>query len=81
MEGPETPMTCQELVEVITDYLENRLASQDRRRFDEHLAACEGCHNYLEQIRETIRLTGRLPEESLSLDGRARLLEAFRGYR
>jgi predicted anti-sigma-YlaC factor YlaD len=81
MEAQATPMTCQQLVEVITDYLENRLASEDRRRFDEHLASCEGCHNYLEQIRETIRLTGSLPEEALSLEGRERLLAAFRGYR
>ena len=75
------PMTCQELVEVITDYLENRLPGPDRARFDAHLAACQGCRNYVEQMRETIRLTGKVPEEALPPEGRERLLEAFRGFR
>lgn len=73
-------MTCQELVEVITAYLEDALPAEDRARFDEHVAGCQGCRNYLDQMRETIRLTGRLPEEALSAEGRERLLEAFRGY-
>jgi anti-sigma factor RsiW len=74
-------MTCQELVEVITEYLEDRLPVEERARFDQHLALCEGCHNFVEQMRETIRLTGRLPEEALSPEGRERLLEAFRSYK
>jgi anti-sigma factor RsiW len=75
------PMTCQELVEVITDYLEDRLPADDRNRFEQHLAACEGCRNYLEQMRQTIALTGRLPAEALTPDARERLLQAFRGFR
>jgi predicted anti-sigma-YlaC factor YlaD len=74
-------MTCQELVEVITDYMENRLPAYDRVRFEEHLGLCEGCRNYLEQVRQTIRLTGRLPEDALSPEGRDRLLQAFRTYK
>jgi anti-sigma factor RsiW len=75
---PEMP--CKELVEVVTDYLENRLSPADRIRFEAHLALCEVCRLYLEQFRETIRALGRLPEESLSPEARAALLAAFRGW-
>ena len=75
---PEMP--CRELVEVITDYLEDRLSQVDRTRFDAHLAACEACRTYLEQFRQTIRALGRLPEESLSPEARHALLDAFRGW-
>ena len=75
---PEMP--CRELVEVVTDYLENRLSPADRIRFEAHLAQCEACRLYLEQFRQTIRALGRLPEESLSPEARTALLAAFRGW-
>ena len=75
---PEMP--CRELVELITDYLEDRLSPVDRRRFEEHLATCEACHTYMEQFRQTIRALGRLPEESLSSTARDALLVAFRSW-
>jgi anti-sigma factor RsiW len=75
---PEMP--CRELVEVITDYLEDRLSPVDRARFEAHLAECEACRTYLEQFRRTIRALGRLPEESLSSEARNALLDAFRGW-
>jgi anti-sigma factor RsiW len=75
---PEMP--CRELVELITDYLENRLPPRDRARFEAHLAECEACSTYLDQFRRTIRALGRLPEESLSPDAKAALLAAFRGW-
>lgn len=75
---PELP--CRELVELVTDYLEDRLSPRDRARFEAHLADCELCRTYLEQFRQTIRLLGRLPEESISPEARDRLLEAFRGW-
>lgn len=75
---PEMP--CRELVELITDYLEDRLTPRDRSRFEAHLAECEACRVYLEQFRQTIRVLGRLPEESLSSDARDALLAAFRGW-
>jgi anti-sigma factor RsiW len=75
------PMTCKELVEVITEYLEGTLAAEDRARFERHLAGCDGCHAYLDQMRETIRALGHLPPESLSPEVERRLLEAFRGWR
>jgi anti-sigma factor RsiW len=76
---PEMP--CKELVEVITDYLENRLSPADRTRFEAHLAACDACRHYLDQFRLTIRSLGRLPEESLSPDARNALLAAFKHFK
>ena len=72
---PEMP--CQELVELVTDYLEDRLSPVDRTRFEAHIADCEYCVTYLEQMRQTIRTLGRIPEESLSDDAREELLAAF----
>jgi anti-sigma factor RsiW len=74
-------LTCRELVEIVTDYLEGRLPPGDRLRFDEHLLVCPGCTNYLEQMRETIRLTGTLREEDLPAPAREELLEAFRNWK
>jgi anti-sigma factor RsiW len=74
-------MTCRELVEVITDYLEGTLSDEDRRRFEEHLDACPYCVNYLDQMRVTIATLGELREDSISPETRAKLLEAFRGWR
>jgi predicted anti-sigma-YlaC factor YlaD len=74
-------LSCQELVELVTDYLEEALSPEETVRFDEHLARCAGCTAYLEQIRETIALTGRLTPESLSPEAEHELLDAFRGWR
>jgi anti-sigma factor RsiW len=73
-------MSCRELVEVITDYLEGTMAAGDRARFEAHLESCPYCVTYLEQMRETIYTLGELPEESLSEEARDQLLEAFRGW-
>ena len=75
---PEMP--CRELVELVTDYLEDRLSPIDRARFEAHLTECEACRTYLEQFRQTIRVLGRLPEESLSPEAREALQTAFRGW-
>ena len=77
---PLPEMPCQELVELVTDYLEDRLAPVDRTRFEAHLVECEYCAAYLEQMRQTIRTLGRLPEESLTPAARDALLVAFRGW-
>ena len=73
-------MPCRELVELITDYLEDCLSPVDRARFEAHLADCEACRTYLEQFRQTIRALGRLPEEALSAQARTALLDVFRGW-
>jgi anti-sigma factor RsiW len=73
-------MSCRELVELVTDHLEDRLSLRDRARFEAHLAECEDCETYLEQMRQTIRALGHLPEESLSDGARDALLRAFRDW-
>jgi anti-sigma factor RsiW len=74
-------LTCKELVEAITDYLEGTMGGAERRRFDAHLAACPHCVQYLEQMRSTLAALGRLEEKSIAPDLRDRLLESFRGWR
>jgi anti-sigma factor RsiW len=74
-------MTCKELVERVTEYLEGTLSAPDGARFKGHLAECPGCRTYLQQMRKTIRVLGRLPEESLSPDSREELLRAFRTWK
>jgi len=73
-------MACRELVELVTDYLEERLPAHDRARFEAHLDDCPYCVNYVDQLRETLRLTGELREESLDPEVRAALLVAFHGW-
>jgi anti-sigma factor RsiW len=74
-------LTCKELVEIVTDYLEDRLSAVERQRFEQHLVGCEGCANYLDQMRQTIRMVGRLSEESIPASTRQRLLRAFRDWK
>jgi anti-sigma factor RsiW len=74
-------VTCRELVELVTDYLEGALSRADRRRFEKHIAACDACTAYIEQIRLTITATGELTEEDIEPDAREALLGAFRGWK
>jgi anti-sigma factor RsiW len=74
-------MACHELVEVVSDYIEGRLPASDATRFEAHLEICDGCRNYLDQMRATIYALGHLPEESISAEARERMLEAFRGWK
>jgi len=74
-------LTCREMVELMNDYLEETMSSEVRARFEEHLAGCDGCTNYLAQLRETIRVTGRLTEEQIPMRDRDALLRAFRDWR
>ena len=73
-------MPCRQLVDLVTDYLEDRLSARDRARFEAHLENCAACRTYLEQVRQTIRVLGRLPEASLSPEARAALLAAFHDW-
>jgi anti-sigma factor RsiW len=72
--------SCRDVVELVTDYLEDALPPEVRLRVELHLAACPGCLAYLDQMRATVRLLGRLPEESLEPAMRARLVHAFRDW-
>jgi anti-sigma factor RsiW len=73
-------MDCKDLVEAVTAYLEGAMPPQERARFDEHLALCTGCTNYLAQIRETIRLTGGLDADRLPDEQRTALQGVFRAW-
>jgi anti-sigma factor RsiW len=74
-------MTCKELVELVTEYLEGTLPADVRKRMDQHLSGCDGCTNYVEQMRETIRLTGQLREENLTSSQRDDLLRLFQNWK
>jgi anti-sigma factor RsiW len=74
-------LACSELVEIITEYLEGALPPADHARFEAHLELCEGCRIYLEQMRLSIRASGRLREESISPQVKDALLVAFRTYK
>jgi anti-sigma factor RsiW len=74
-------LACKELVEIITDYIEGALPEAERRRFEQHLEACRGCRNYVQQMRLTIRTLGRLGPERLSSAEQERLLTTFRNWK
>ena len=73
-------LTCRELVELVTDYLEGALPVREAERFEAHVAVCEGCDAYVEQIRSAVDLTGRTRELE-ALPATAALLAAFRDSR
>ena len=70
-------LSCQELVELVTDYLEGVLDDRDLRAFEGHLAGCDGCTEYVEQLRATIRIVGTLSPHDLTPDAEAALMQAF----
>ena len=74
-------LTCRELVELVTGYFEGSLASRDRERFEEHIMSCPPCRAHLEQMRQTIRLLGSMPEESVSPEVEETLVAALRGWK
>ena len=74
-------LTCAEVVELVTEYLEGGLSAPERERFEEHLGVCDWCVTYLEQMRQTIGSTGRLGEEDLDPRLQDALIEVFRGWK
>jgi anti-sigma factor RsiW len=81
MSTPAEELSCQELVELITAYLEGALAPSERARFEAHLGFCGGCRTYLDQMRLTIATLGTLPPETISPAVQNRLLAAFRDWK
>lgn len=73
-------LSCREFVDLVTDYVEGALAARDRREFEAHLAECDGCASYLDGMRRTIELTGRLSEDDVAPEMERELLAAFRGW-
>ena len=74
-------MDCNELVELVTAYLDGSLDLDTRARFDMHLLDCDGCENYLQQFRETVRTMGKIHDDELDPALRNRLLDAFKDFR
>lgn len=74
-------LTCQELVELVTEFVEGTLSGSELERFEQHLVYCGPCTAHVEQMRETIRVTGALREDDLDPAVADELLEAFRGWR
>jgi hypothetical protein len=71
-------LTCAQVVELVTAYLERRLPTPDTERFEEHLVFCDGCSTYLDQMRTTIANAGELRHEDFPAELKRRLLETFR---
>jgi anti-sigma factor (TIGR02949 family) len=74
-------LTCVEVVELVTAYLDRRLTADDAERFEEHLAFCDGCSTYLDQMRATIAATGSVRDDDVPAELRDGLLATFRELR
>jgi anti-sigma factor RsiW len=71
-------LTCQQLTEIVTDYLEGRMSFTDRMRFQMHLGMCKHCRAYLRQMKAIVKTLGRLPAEPIPDEVRDELLAQFR---
>jgi len=78
--GRGAPLSCRELVELVTDYLEGAMPARERRRFERHIAGCPHCTAYLEQLRTTLDVLGTIGEDDIEEPVREDLLAAFRGW-
>jgi predicted anti-sigma-YlaC factor YlaD len=74
-------ITCQEIVELVTDYLEGTLLPEKRAQLEEHVADCDGCTNYIEQVRLTIRMLRDLAQEPIFPQKKEELLQVFRQWK
>ena len=80
MRFPEDIM-CKQIVELISDYVEGAMSAEEREQVELHLNLCDGCTDYLQQMRLAIALSGRIEPELLPPELEAELVEAFRGLR
>lgn len=74
-------LTCDELVELVTDYFERALSPADSTRFEEHLMTCPSCQAHLDQMRGTIETVGRLSTDAIAPDAERDLLDTFRNWK
>ncbi|MEW6364752.1 MAG: zf-HC2 domain-containing protein [Acidobacteriota bacterium] len=74
-------LTCKELTEIITDYIEGRLTLFQRISFQLHLGMCRHCRAYLRQMRLTVRTLGKMPTMSVPQDVEQELLKRFRDWK
>ena len=73
-------LICVQVVDLVTEYLEGALPAEDRTRFEEHVVLCAGCGAYVEQMRETIRVTGALTPESVDREAVQALARVFKEW-
>jgi hypothetical protein len=73
-------LTCQEMVELMTDYLEAGLSKRNARKFERHLSGCDHCTEFLRQIRTTIALTGAVATDELSAQRERELTALFQRW-
>ena len=76
-----TDLTCKELVELVTDYLDDALPGDERRGFEHHIEVCRACDHHVDHLRATVRALGALRDEPLSPDTRDSLVRAFRDWK
>jgi anti-sigma factor RsiW len=74
-------MTCRQVVELMTDYIEGNLSAAERARFEEHISGCDGCRAYLAQLQTTRKVLGTIADEPVPAAVERDLLEAFRSWR
>lgn len=74
-------LSCQELIELVTDYIEGALSPEESARFERHVNSCSDCSAYLAQMRRTIEIVGMLEESDIPADARAQLLRIFRAWK
>jgi len=74
-------LSCQELVELVTNYLEGALPQDERASFEHHIEGCAGCHEYVRQMRQTIELTGRLTPADVGPEAEQKFLTVFRDWK
>jgi anti-sigma factor RsiW len=74
-------ITCQEVVELVTDYIERELPPDEASLFEQHLNFCDGCVVYVEQMRATNATVGRVREEDVPAETKDKLMTAFREWK
>lgn len=79
--SPDRELACDEVVELVTEFLEGAMPPEDRTSFEAHLRECDACELYLGQMRESIRICGEVPKESLTPEAKDAFLSALRGWK
>jgi hypothetical protein len=79
--SPSDEIVCRELVELVTPYLENAMPANERALLERHLAECDGCQTYVQQMRLTIEAVGHVPDEAITSQTREQVLAIFRAWR
>ncbi len=74
-------LVCRDAVTLMTAYLEGALSGRDRRRLERHLAGCDGCDEYLRQMRVTISVLGRLEPDDLAPEANDAMVELMLRYK